>query len=62
MMLSRYAVFAFMASVTCYLLGRVFVAPGSVPELVAYSATAAVGLEFLISYWRSLWTDHPATN
>ena len=50
-------VFAFMAMVTCYVLGRVFVAGGALPELVVYSATAAIGIEFLISHWRSLWVD-----
>ena len=58
MTLSRYGVFVFMASVTCYLLGRVFVAGGTPVELVVYSGTAAIGIEFLISYWRSLWADH----
>lgn len=50
-------VFAFMAMVTCYVLGRAFVGSGSLPELVVYSATAAVGIEFLISHWQSLWAD-----
>ena len=57
MTIDRCAVFAFMAAVTCYLLGRVFVTGPTVAELVVYSATAAIGMEFLISYWRSLWAD-----
>ena len=45
----------FMAAVTIYLLGRVFSADGPHPETVVYGATAAMGLEFLIASWRSLW-------
>jgi hypothetical protein len=60
-MVNRYAVLAFMSTVTCYLLGRVFVEAasgyGGLVEVVGYGATAAFGLEFLIEYWRSLWTD-----
>jgi hypothetical protein len=46
----------FMATVTCYLLGRVFAGATSHPETVVYAATAAFGLDFLIASWRSLWT------
>ena len=60
-MMSRYAVLTFMATVTCYLLGRVFAeaasGPEGVAEVIVYGATAAFGLEYLISSWRSLWTD-----
>jgi hypothetical protein len=45
----------FMAGVTCYLLGRVFAGDSSHPETLVYAATAALGLEFLIASWRSLW-------
>ena len=45
----------FVASVTCYLLGRVFAGGGLRPETVAYGATAAFGLNFLMASWRSLW-------
>jgi hypothetical protein len=45
----------FMASVTCYLLGRVFAGDATHPETVVYAATAAFGLDFLIASWRSLW-------
>jgi hypothetical protein len=62
MTIDRCAVFAFMAAVTCYLLGKVFVTGGNVAELVVYSATAAIGMEFLISYWRSLWADRAAAS
>jgi hypothetical protein len=59
--MNRYAVLAFMATVTCYLLGRVFLEAASGPEglleLLGYGATAAFGLEFLIDAWRSLWDD-----
>jgi hypothetical protein len=57
MTIDRCAVFAFMAGVTCYLLGKVFMTGGNLAELVVYGATAAIGMEFLISYWRSLWAD-----
>ena len=58
--MNRYAVLAFMTTVTCYLLGRVFVEAttgfdGSL-EVVVYGVTAAFGLEFLIDSWRSLWS------
>ena len=46
----------FMAAVTCYLLGRVFAGDTTHPETLAYAATAAFGLDFLIASWRSLWT------
>ncbi len=50
----------FIAAVTCYLLGRVFAEVATGPtapvELVVYGVTAAFGLEFLMSQWRSLWT------
>jgi hypothetical protein len=45
----------FMAMVTCYLLGRVFSGETTHPETVVYAGTAAVGLDFLIASWRSLW-------
>ncbi|HYP47892.1 MAG TPA: hypothetical protein VEQ61_04565 [Thermoleophilaceae bacterium] len=49
----------FMAMVTCYLLARAFAeagaGAGAALEVVVYSATAALGLEFLISSWRGLW-------
>ena len=45
----------FMAAVTCYLLGRVFTGTAAPVEVVVYGATAAAGLEFLTSQWRSLW-------
>ena len=58
-MLNRYAVLAFMTTVTCYLLGRVFAAaaPGfdGFVEVAAYGVSAAFGLEFPIDSWRSLW-------
>ena len=57
----RYVVLPFMAAVTCYLLGRVFVEMGTgldgVVEALIYSVTAAFGLEYLISSWRSLWRE-----
>ena len=57
----RYAVLTFMAAVTCYLLGRVFAEAalglGGALEVVVYAGTAALGLEFLVSSWRSLWSD-----
>ena len=45
----------FIAAVTCYLLGRVFSGETSPPETFVYGVTAAFGLEFLVSSWRSLW-------
>ena len=45
----------FMAGVTCYLLGRVFAGDSSHPETLVYAATGALGLEFVIASWRSLW-------
>jgi hypothetical protein len=60
-MMQRYTVLAFMATVTCYLLGRVFVDAASgaegIVEVVVYGATASFGLEFLIAFWRSLWSE-----
>lgn len=47
----------FIASVTCYLLGRIFAGAGAPAEVVVYAATAAFGLNFLIASWRSLWVD-----
>jgi hypothetical protein len=47
----------FMATVTCYLLGRVFAGDALYFETVVYAATAAFGLDFLIASWRSLWTS-----
>ena len=58
-MLNRYAVLGFMTTVTCYLLGRVFVEATTgfdgFVEVVVYGVTAAFGLEFLIDSWGSLW-------
>ena len=58
-MMSRYVPLAFMATVTCYLLGRVFAEAATgldgLIEVVVYGVTAAFGLEFLVSSWRSLW-------
>jgi len=51
----------FMATVTCYLLGRVFSGETTHPEMVVYAATAAFGLDFVIAMWRSLWTRSQAT-
>jgi hypothetical protein len=45
----------FMATVTCYLLGRVFAGDALAAETVVYAATAAFGLDFVIASWRSLW-------
>ena len=45
----------FMAAVTCYLLGRVFAGETSHPETLVYGLTAAFGLDFLMTSWRSLW-------
>jgi hypothetical protein len=57
----RYVVLAFMAAVTCYLLGRAFAEMGTglggALEALVYSVTAAFGLEYLISTWRSLWRE-----
>ena len=47
----------FVASVTCYLLGRVFAGDTVYLETVVYAATAAFGLDFLIASWRSLWAS-----
>ena len=46
----------FIASVTSYLLGRVFTGDATHPETIVYAATAAFGLDFVIASWRSLWT------
>jgi hypothetical protein len=47
-----------MATVTCYLLGRVFATGDTLYfETVVYAATAAFGLDFLIASWRSLWAS-----
>lgn len=57
--MDRAATLLFMAAVTCYLLGRLFaeaVTGAQAPaEIVIYGVTAAFGLEFLMSSWRSLW-------
>ena len=50
-----YFTLAFMATVTCYLLGRVFAGSGAPMEVVVYAAAAAFGLNFLLGSWRSLW-------
>jgi hypothetical protein len=58
-MTNRYALLAFMTTVTCYLLGRVFAEAATgfdgLIEVVVYGVTAAFGLEFMIDSWRSLW-------
>ena len=65
-MLNRYVVFTYMAAVTCYLLGRVLVesagGSGGLAEVVVYAGTAALGLEYLIASWRSLWADSATAN
>jgi len=57
----RYAVPTFMATVTCYLLGRIFAeatgGAAGILELLVYAVTAASGLEFVTASWRSLWRD-----
>jgi hypothetical protein len=45
----------FIAMVTCYLLGRILAGSVTSIEIVVYSATAAVGLEFMAATWPSLW-------
>ena len=45
----------FIALVTCYLLARIFGGEASPFETLIYAATAAFGLEFLLSSWRQLW-------
>jgi hypothetical protein len=59
-MMERCAVLAFMATVTCYMLSRVFLeaagGSGSIAEVAVYGGTSAFGLEFLIGSWRSLWS------
>jgi hypothetical protein len=52
-----YFTMVFMASVTCYLLGRIFAGVGAPLEVVVYAATAAFGLNFLMASWHSLWVD-----
>ena len=47
-----------MATVTCYLLGRVFAGDALAVETVVYTATAALGLDFVIASWRSLWATN----
>jgi hypothetical protein len=50
---------AFMLAVTAYLIARVFAEAASGPaaslEVAVYAMTAAFGLEFLASTWRSRW-------
>lgn len=50
---------AFMLTVTAYLIARVFAAAAGGPEelldAAVYAATAAFGLEFLASTWKSRW-------
>ena len=53
---------AFMGSVTCYLLGRVFAGTEAPLEVIVYAATAAFGLDFLVTSWRSLWVGAGALN
>jgi hypothetical protein len=45
----------FIATVTCYLLGRLLAGAAAPLEVVVYGATAAFGLEFLLASWRDLW-------
>jgi hypothetical protein len=45
----------FVAFVTCYLLGRIFAGAGAPVEVVVYGATAAFGLEYLLTAWGGLW-------
>jgi hypothetical protein len=45
----------FVAAVTCYLLGRIFSGDATPIETVVYGATAALGLEFVVAFWRDLW-------
>ena len=52
-----YFTLVFMATVTCYLLGRIFAGVGAPVEVVVLAATAAFGLNFLIASWPSLWVD-----
>jgi hypothetical protein len=54
----RLAGIVFVGAVTCYMLWRLLAATGgagSAVEVVVYGATAAFGLEFLMSSWRGLW-------
>ena len=46
---------AFIGSVTCYLLGRVFAGAEAPLEVIVYAGTAAFGLNFLVTSWHSLW-------
>jgi hypothetical protein len=48
----------FMATVTCYLLGRVFAGDAAAVETVVYAATAAFGLDFVLASRRSLWATN----
>jgi hypothetical protein len=45
----------FIGAVTCYLLARIFTGEVTPAETVVYGATAAFGLDFLITSWRNLW-------
>jgi hypothetical protein len=45
---------AFVALVTCYLLGRLFGDAAPV-EIVVYGMTAAFGLDYLGASWRGIW-------
>jgi hypothetical protein len=45
----------FIAMVTCYLLSRILAGSVTPIEIVVYSATAAVGLEFMAAAWPSFW-------
>lgn len=44
-----------MAAVTSYLLSRLFAADPTAFEVLVYAATAAFGLEFVLTSWRNLW-------
>jgi hypothetical protein len=45
----------FVATVTCYLLGRIFGGGAAPVEVVVYGMTAAFGLEYLLVSWGGLW-------
>jgi hypothetical protein len=61
----RWAVFGFMAAVTCLLVAYLYAemdsgAAGAGGVLV-YGLAAGFGLEFLGSGWRSIWRTGPRT-
>jgi hypothetical protein len=47
--------FLFVALVTCYLLGRIIGGAVAPAEVAVYGATAAFGLEYLVTSWGGLW-------